>query len=126
MLNGRFSPLVVTTSATAAGRTTPQNTQRQPGPSTSSPPTSGPSTAPSVKIAVNSPIQRPRWRGETTSPTMMNASDISPPPPSPWSARASTSVFIVGASAHSTEPTMNTDSAVWYTTRRPNRSDIFP
>ncbi|PQM48413.1 hypothetical protein C1Y40_01378 [Mycobacterium talmoniae] len=61
-----------------------------------------------------------------TSPINAVAVTVIPPPPTPCSARAPTSISIDCDSPHSTEPITKQTTAVWNTVLRPNRSPSLP
>src|SRR5918992_1157653 len=89
--------------------------QRQEAASTSWPPTTGPSTVPMPAHAVQAPTARPRSWGGNVRTITASAAGVSSAPETPCSARAATSVSIVGASAQNSEvppkpatPAMNT------------------
>src|SRR3954452_20628208 len=90
------------------------------------PPISGPATEATPNTAPKMPVNFPRSRGETTSPTAACALTINPPPPSPWMARKAISSVMPCASPHSAEPTRKITSAACSTTLRPKRSPSFP
>ena len=90
------------------------------------PPISGPAMLETPNTAPNSPEYFPRSLGGTTSPIAACALTISPPPPSPWSARNAISSVIPCASPHSAEPTRKITSAPCSTTLRPKRSPSLP
>ena len=60
------------------------------------------------------------------SAMMVCASAIRPPPPSPCSARASTSAVMLGAKAQASEPTTKITMAMSSMPRRPWMSDSLP
>ena len=72
------------------------------------------------------PCMRARCSNEKMSPIMMNASGISPPAPSPCSARNAISCPMFCACPHSTEPTRNSAMATMKTGLRPRTSDSLP
>jgi hypothetical protein len=57
---------------------------------------------------------------------MVCASAISPPPPSPCSARAKISAVMLGASAQAAEPATKMPMAISIMARRPWMSDNLP
>ena len=66
---------------------------------------SGPITVVTPNMAMNRPMYRPRSRGDTTSPTMVWAPIIKPPPPSPCTARKTISWSIEWLNPESADPT---------------------
>ena len=83
------------------------------------PPSSGPITLASPNTAPKMPWYLPRSRGDTTSPIAAIVPTMSPPPPSPWSARKTISWVRLWAAPHSAEPMRNTTSATCSTILRP-------
>ena len=96
-----------------------QKIQRQPGPSVSSPPSSGPATEDRPKTAPKYPMYLPRSRGGITSPMVAKASDIRPPAPRPWTARKPISISMFCDSADRTEPARKVTIAAMNSGRRP-------
>ena len=94
--------------------------------STKKPPISGPITLVTPKTAPKKPWYRPRSRGGTTSPTMVWAPTMSPPPPMPCSARKMISSVIVWDSPASTDPIRKMTIAAWKNIFRPYRSPSLP
>jgi hypothetical protein len=60
------------------------------------------------------------------SPITARASDISPPPPSPWIARKPISCSMSWEKPASSDPATNVTMAIWNSSRRPYRSEILP
>jgi hypothetical protein len=54
------------------------------------------------------------------------ATGFSIEPPIAWSTRAATSIPALGARAHSSDPSENSDSPTWKIFRRPIRSAVEP
>ena len=110
--------LVTTTKARAPSGMLTRKIQRQPSmPAMEStpentPPTTGPMTEEAPKTPMKYAWYLLRSRGGTRSPRMVNASDSSPPAPSPWTARAAARPYIEVAKAHSAEPRTNRTMAV--------------
>ncbi len=113
------------TQIAASGRLS-RNTHRQPGPSTSHPPTNGPTAAPTPPNPDHSPTARARSSGWKLA--WMSASDpgVSSAPPTPWSARAAMRIPAFGASPQSSEAAANQTTPTTNTRRRPYRSPSAP
>ena len=60
------------------------------------------------------------------SPTVASAMAIRPPPPSPWTSRAAISWSMFCEKPEASDPATNTTIAIWNSSRRPYRSEIFP
>lgn len=90
------------------------------------PPRSGPRTLVTPKTAPKSPWYLPRSRGVTRSPTIAIDSTMSPPPPSPWSARNPISWGMFWAIPQSAEPIRKITIAVWKSFLRPYWSPSLP
>ena len=103
-----------------------QKAQRQPGPSVKNPPSSGPATEDTAKTPPMMPMYFPRSRAGTTSAMAAWDRIISPPPPSPWTTRATMSTSMVPARAPTTDPAMKTTMAAISRGLRPIRSPSFP
>ena len=100
--------------------------QRHDAVSTSWPPISGPSTVPIPPQAVQAPTALPRSSGGNTATITASAAGVRSAPETPCSARATTSISIVGASAHSSEVTPNPATPTTNMRRSPNRSPSEP
>ena len=109
----------------ASGRLS-QNAQRQPGPSVIHPPMSGPATEEKAKTPPMIPMYLPRSRAGITSATTDWERIMRPPPPTPWSARATISQVISGASAPIIDPVMKERMAKIRKGLRPNWSESLP
>ncbi len=114
------------TAATATG-TLIQKTERQPIPSTSTPPRTGPRDMLTPMTAPQTPMAFARSRRSRNVLVMMDiATGLSMEPPTACSARNAMSAPVVGAALHSNEPRPNRMSPVWNTRRRPIRSAVDP
>ena len=100
--------------------------QRHDAASTSWPPTTGPSTVPMPPHAVHAPIAAPRSDSEKVRTITASAAGVRNAPDTPCSARAATSVPIVGASAHSIEVTPKPATPAKNTRRSPSTSPSEP
>ena len=100
--------------------------QRHEAVSTSWPPISGPSTVPMPPQAVQAPTALPRSSGGNTATITASAAGVRTAPQTPWSARATTSSSIVGASAHSSEVTPKPATPKTNMRRSPKRSPSEP
>jgi hypothetical protein len=103
-----------------------QKAQRQPGPSVSQPPSSGPATEETANTAPMMPMYLPRSRAGTTSAIADCERIINPPPPMPWMTRETMRKFMSVAVAPKTEPTMKIRMAPMMIGLRPKRSEIRP
>ena len=103
-----------------------QNAHRQPGPSVSQPPSSGPATEETANTAPMRPMYLPRSRAGTTSAIAACDRMIRPPPPRPCTTRATMRTSMLPARAPMTEPAMNSTIAAISTGLRPNRSLMPP
>ncbi len=75
----------------------------------------------------HTPIAWARSRGSSKTLRMIDiATGLSIEPPIACSTRAAISMFRLGASAHSSEPSENRVSPSWNTRRRPTRSAVEP
>src|SRR5690625_984566 len=102
------------------------NAQRQPGPSVSQPPMSGPATDDTAKAEPMMPMYLPRSRAGTTEAMIDWERIIIPPPPMPWSTRPRMSVDISSAMSAKTDPARKQQIANMNRGLRPNRSPILP
>src|SRR5699024_4306116 len=100
--------------------------QRQPGPSVSQPPMSGPATDDTAKAEPMMPMYLPRSRAGTTEAMIDWERIIIPPPPMPWSTRPRMSVDISSAMSAKTDPARKQQIANMNSGLRPNRSPILP
>ena len=91
-------------------------------PSTTAPPTSGPSAIARPPIPPHAPSASPRFSAGTAALSSVSVSGITSAPPSPCTARATLSASTVGASAAAIDPSVKTASPVAKTRRRPRRS----
>ena len=74
-------------------------------PSTTAPPTSGPSATPRPEMPDQAPIARPRFSGGNAVESSVSVSGVTIAAPAPCSARAAISAPVVGASAAPAEAT---------------------
>jgi hypothetical protein len=100
--------------------------QRHDAASTSCPPISGPSTVPIPPQAVQAPTALPRSSGGKVATMTASAAGVSSAPNTPWSARASTSSSIVGATAQKSDVMPKPATPAMYIRRSPNRSPSEP
>ena len=91
-------------------------------PSTTAPPTSGPSATATPVIALNIPIAAPRRSGGKAALSSASPSGITSAAPAPWTARAAISSPTFGASAQAAEARAKRVSPTAYIRRRPSRS----
>jgi hypothetical protein len=117
----RRSASAVGTSATPIG-TFSQKIHCQEKPSTTAPPTTGPSATPSPDTPDQMPRARPRFSGANTSLRRVSESGVITAPPRPCSARAAMSASVVGASAAAADETVKMPIPTAKTVRRPSRS----
>lgn len=123
---GPSANLPVRTRVTASGTRLTANTQRQPKPSTSNPPSSGPITKAVPVHAVQIPMAR-----DCAGPTNLAFSIASElgtrkAAPTPCTQRAAINTAPVGAAAHSSEAKPNATSPARSTLNRPKVSEIAP
>ncbi|CAM5711546.1 hypothetical protein SMICM304S_03398 [Streptomyces microflavus] len=113
------------TQIAASGRFS-RNTHRQPGPSTSHPPTNGPTAAPTPPNPDQSPTARARSSGWKLA--WMSARDpgVSSAPPTPCRARAAMRTPAFGAIPQRSEASANHTIPTTNTRRRPYRSPSAP
>ena len=90
------------------------------------PPTSGPITTPIAPQAVQAPTALARSSSGNTVTITASAAGVSIAPATPWSARASTSSSIVGASAQRTDATPKPATPSENTLRSPKMSPSEP
>ena len=126
--SGRLGPNdSATAGRTAAKAVRPSGTltrkiQRQPSPSVSSPPTSGPTARASPMVAAHAPTA-PARRGPGYAAAISGmAVASSSPPPIPCTPRARLSTSGASAAAHAPEASVKTASPAAKTRRRPTRS----
>ena len=93
---------------------------------TISPPASGPMIVAIPPHAVHEPMAAPRSSSGNVATMTASALGASSAPARPWSARAATSVPIVGATAQSSEVTPNPPTPSAKIRRSPNRSPSEP
>jgi hypothetical protein len=94
----------------------------QASPSAIAPPMNGPLSVANPVSPRYSPIALPRRAGGNTALISVSDSGSTIAAPTPCTARAVISAPMLGASAHATEPSVNTASPTVNTRRRPNRS----
>ena len=94
--------------------------------STKKPPISGPITLVTPNTAPKMPWYLPRSRGETTSPMIVWAPMMRPPPPMPCSARNAINMIIEPLSPASAEPIRKMMIAAWKKILRPYWSPSLP
>ena len=87
---------------------------------------SGPPIIAAGITAIITPMYLPRSRGETSIPITDMIPTISPPAPSPWKPRNSTSSVMFCAIPHSAEPIRNSTTEIMNIFLCPNRSPSFP
>jgi hypothetical protein len=83
------------------------------------PPAIGPIADPTISTLPANPCQRPRSAAGARSAIVMNASDISAPAPSPWTARAAIRWPMLCAAAPKDPPIRNSTIAARNSRRRP-------
>ncbi len=104
-----------------------QNTPCHPTVSVSRPPATGPTAVLSPNTDPHTPTARARSRGSViTLTTIARATGESIEAPTPWTARAVTSIPAVGARAQARDAAAKMTSPVQNTRRRPNRSARAP
>ena len=99
---------------------------RQPGPSVSQPPISGPATEDTANTEPMTPMYLPRSRAGTTLAMIAWDRIIIPPPPTPWTTRPAMSQSIVCAKKPMRDPPMKTEMAMMKKTFRPSWSPRRP
>jgi len=107
--------------ATPIGMFTP-NTRRQFAAATSSPPSEGPNPAAAAPTADSSATPWERCSGGNAFSTSARADGTRKAAPSPCTTRKAISTSADGATAHSSEPTVNSSRPKTNTRRRPSRS----
>ena len=109
MSGPRLSCIRVSTSGIAMTPigTFSQKIHSQARPSTTAPPTSGPSATDTPVIALKIPIAAPRRSGGKAALSSVSPSGMMNAAPTPCSARAAISAPAPGASAHSADATVN-------------------
>ena len=85
-----------------------QKIQCQEMPSTTAPPTSGPSATARPEMPDQAPIASPRLPGGNAVESSVSVSGVTIAPPAPCSARAAISAPVDGASAASADATVKT------------------
>jgi len=103
-----------------------QKAQRQPGPSVSQPPMSGPATEARPNTAPIGAMYLARSRTGTTSAMIVCDMIMRPPPPRPWTNRNADSSTMPWANPHRADPVRNSTMPVMNRALRPNRSPILP
>ncbi len=91
-------------------------------PSTTAPPTTGPSATPSPETPDQMPSASPRFSTAKASLSSVSESGVMTAPPRPWKARAAISASVLGASAAAAEESVKTPIPTANTRRLPNRS----
>ena len=114
------------TSTSAATGTLMRNAHRQPGPSTSQPPTNGP-IAPNTPLKPDhAPTARERSSRWKLAWRIARLPGVSSAAPTPCRTRAATSTSMLGAAPHSSEAAANHTVPITKTRRRPYRSPSAP
>lgn len=90
------------------------------------PPTSGPTIMENTMTLLIMPWYLPRSRGGISSPITAITQTATPPPPSPWTARAAINCPIVSASPLRADPVRKTDMATMSHRLRPYMSPSRP
>ncbi len=104
-----------------------QKIARQPMPSTSAPPSTGPSAMLKPITPAQIPIACARSRGSVNVLRMIDmATGLSIEPPIAWTTRKATSAWTLGATLHSSEPSVNSASPTLKIRARPSRSAVEP
>jgi hypothetical protein len=99
-----------------------QKIHDQEKPSTTAPPTTGPSATPRPLMPDQAPIARPRRPTGSASASSVRLSGATTAAPAPWTARAAMSAAVLGATAASAEATVKSPRPATNTRRRPKRS----
>ena len=99
-----------------------QKIQCQEMPSTTAPPTTGPSATPRPEIPDQAPSARPRFSTGTAALSSVSVSGRTIAAPRPWAARAATSASVDGASAAAALDSVNSPMPMPNMRRRPKRS----
>ena len=124
----RFGPRLSCSSASATGTsampigTFSQKIHCQEKPSTTAPPTTGPSATPRPDTPDQMPSASPRLSAAKASLSRVSDSGVITAPPRPCTARAAISASVVGASAAAAEATVKIATPDANTVRRPSRS----
>ena len=113
------------TASAATGRLM-RKAQRQPGPSTSQPPTKGPTAPATPPSPDHAPTALARSAGTKTACRMARLPGVRRAAPTPWSTRAATSTSTFGAAPHSSDAAANHTVPITKTLRRPYRSPSAP
>ena len=104
-----------------------QKIERQPTDSTSAPPTTGPSARLMPTVAPHTPIACARSRASVNTLRMIDiATGLSIEPPTACTMRKAISAPRLGATLHSSEPSVNSTSPSEKTRFRPSLSPIDP
>jgi hypothetical protein len=104
-----------------------QKIVRQLPESTSAPPITGPSAMLMPMTPPQMPMARARSRGSGKVFAMIDiATGLSMDPPTACNIRKTTSQPRLGATLHSSEPSVNRTNPAWKTRRRPTRSAVAP
>ena len=99
-----------------------QKIQCQEMPCTTAPPTSGPIATAAPEMPDQTPSAIPRRSAGNASASSVSVSGVTSAAPAPWTARASTSMPVVGASAAPAEATVKTVRPARNMRLRPKRS----
>ena len=91
-------------------------------PSTTAPPTSGPMATARPAIPPQAPSATPRFAGDTAAERSVSVSGVTIAAPTPWIARATTSVSMLGASAAAAEAAVKITIPIANMRLRPKRS----
>ena len=109
-------------SSTTPMGTLSQKIHCQERPSTTAPPTTGPMATARPEMPPQTPRASPRRAGGTAAERIVSVSGVTTAPPTPCRARAAMSVSMLGASAASAEPSVNTARPMPNMRLRPKRS----
>jgi hypothetical protein len=91
-------------------------------PSTTAPPTSGPSATPRPEMPDQAPIASPRFSAGKAVESNVSVSGVTIAAPAPCSARAAISAPVLGASAAAAEASVKMPRPITNMRRRPKRS----
>src|SRR3954464_13828243 len=91
-------------------------------PSTTAPPTSGPSATPRPEMPDQAPMARPRFSGAKAVESSVSVSGVTIAAPAPWRARAAISAPADGASAAPADAAVKMARPITNMRRRPKRS----